>query len=166
MKTLFILFATCFTGILNYSSNEASLNLQECHSELTVEKNRSYKSADQDGATFYLALTNQSSEAAIYDISSVNISGQCKNNNNTLNLSDSNVETNIAIQQIDSDQLANSKINLDGGETFRFKVLVTVPAGTPFDRWSCIEVNAIPESCPSNSVKTILSVYVPNPSEG
>lgn len=166
MKTLFILFATCFAGIVNYSSNEASLNLQDCHSELTVEKNRSFKSADQDGATFFLVLENKSSMTAVYDLSTKNISAQCKNNNNTLNATGPNVEMNIALQQVDSDQPTNSKISLDSGKSFRFKVKVTVPAGTPFNKWSCIEVKAIPESCPSNAVKTILSVYVPNPSEG
>ena len=44
MKTLFILITTCFAGILNYSGMETVDNLDNCRGELSVEKNRNFKS--------------------------------------------------------------------------------------------------------------------------
>jgi hypothetical protein len=45
-------------------------------------------------------------------------------------------------------------------------VNVKAPKGTPFNTWSCIEVEATSTECKSISETKTLSVFVIDPSEG
>lgn len=167
MKTLFILITTCFTGIFNYAGIETIDNLQNCRSELSVEKNRSFKSADEEGATFSLVLENKSSTSVSYQLSAKNLSTSCKNKAAEANGSkNSNVSLEVSFQTNDTYMTESNTVIIGSGESLKFKVYVKVPNGTPFNRWGCVEVEAASQECGSDSLKTILSVYVPNPSEG
>ncbi|MBT8273914.1 MAG: hypothetical protein KJO77_08910 [Bacteroidia bacterium] len=167
MKTLFILITTCFTGIMNFSGIETADLQRNCNSELSVEKNRSFKSADQDGTSFALVLENNSESTKTYNLSVKNLSTSCSNKASDLNKAASqNVNLDVLVLANDTFMTESNTVILGSGESLKFNVNVRVPDGTPFKTWSCIEVKAASEQCGSDSLKTILSVYVPNPSEG
>lgn len=164
MRTLFIFITTFYVGLMSTSSETEALNTLECQADISVEKDRNFKSADESGATFIMLLENKSTESAIFDISSQNITAQCSNN--PIDPAEPNVQLNVSYLLFESDQTMYTKITMNAGQTYKFRVKVTVPNGTPFNRWGCIQINAKPELCHSYSVNTVLSVYVPNPSEG
>ncbi len=167
MKTIFILITTCFIGLINPIEKNDMEDLQNCSAELSVEKNRNYKSADEEGASFNLILENTSTRKTTYNISTTNLTTPCGNNNtNIKNSPISNVELNVVLHATDSKGSSLNEVTVNAGQTFKFRVKVNVPEGTPYNNWSCIEVEAKSNDCTSNSVSTILSVYVPNPSEG
>ena len=59
----------------------------------------------------------------------------------------------------------NTQITLSAGQSYNFKIQESVPTGTPYYRWSCIEVQAKSDECNSISANTLLKVYVPDPTE-
>jgi len=174
MKATLIILSICLSSIV-YSQNKKIVSgSQDCSAELNVEKNRNTRSANEDGANFTLILKNTSSFTTTYDLSTMNLSVPCNNNvdqkSNGLKTSNTNVVLDVSLQTDDIDNQARKKlgkteITLAGGQSYKFKVNVNVPKGTPYFTWSCIEVEAKSTSCSSSSAKTILSVYVPDPSE-
>ncbi len=146
--TLLFFFTISFIG--------TSVFAQNCNAELVVEKNRNTRSANEDGAAFSLVLTNNSSITTTYNITTINLEKSCANKNRRTSLS--NVNLNIVIQ-------GNTQISLGAGQSYNFKIQVSVPIGTPYYRWSCIEVQAKSDACKSISANTLLKVYVPDPTE-
>ena len=146
--TLLFFFTISFIG--------TSVFAQNCNAELVVEKNRNTRSANEDGAAFSLVLTNNSSITTTYNITTINLEKSCANKNRRTSLS--NVNLNIVIQ-------GNTQISLGAGQSYNFKIQVSVPTGTPYYRWSCIEVQAKSDVCNSISAKTLLKIYVPDPTE-
>ena len=146
--TLLFFFTISFIG--------TSVFAQNCNAELVVEKNRNTRSANEDGAAFSLVLTNNSSITTSYIITTINLKESCANKNRKTSLS--NVNLNIVIQ-------GNTQISLGAGQSYNFKIHVNVPTGTPYYRWSCIEVQAKSDECNSISANTLLKVYVPDPTE-
>ena len=165
-KTTFLLI--CFIGFVIGNQHVFSQNNKGCNAELSVEKNRSIKSAGEKSAFFTLILKNTSSSTKTFNISAGNTTYSCKKNNyNVTKGSNINPELNVSIQwpkDIVSKTNDNS-ITLSGGVTQKFYLKVEVPDGTPFYTWSCLKVNAKSEDCSSDGAETILSVYIPNPSE-
>ena len=163
MKTIVILLTTFVASIFNSSENTVEY-YQDCKAELSVHKDRSFKSAAQDGASFKITLTNSSSKAATYTLSTTNLSEPCDTKGGRLSAG-SNVNLNVSIQTNTLRAIPSNEITLKGGESYSFIVKVTVPDGTKTNSWSCINVEAQSKGCLSKSIKT-LSVFVPEPSEG
>ncbi len=57
------------------------------------------------------------------------------------------------------------KLVLKPYELLNFQVKVTVPAGTPIERWNNLLVNAISDKCPTYSPSLTLYTFIPNPDE-
>ena len=163
MKTIVILLTTFVASIFSASENTVDY-YQDCNAELSVHKDRSFKSATEDGASFKLTLTNTSSKAATYKLSTTNLDEPCNNTGDRAS-AESNVKLDVAIQSHTLRAVPNNEITLKSGESYSFSVKVTVPNGTKYNKWSCINVEAKSKSCNSTTVKT-LSVFVPEPSEG
>ncbi len=154
---------------------------QSCNAELSVEKNRNSKSADEDGAVYDMVLTNTSNAVANYTISIKELAESCSNSNVAYRTSEANVSLDVAINgkkmatQNNKNSLSNNaskafanndKISVKPGQSYNFKVKVTVPKGTPSKRWSCIQVEAKSPSCKGKAASTVLKVFVPDPTEG
>jgi hypothetical protein len=173
MKLIATLIIACLAVTLSTTEKNIA-NSNNCSAELIVEKDRSSKSADQDGAQFILVLTNTSREVKTFNLSTRNLSEPCSNKNTTQynrGTSSSNVELDISIQNSTlnrngSKTSSQFEIELNGGESHKFTVNVKAPKGTPFNTWSCIEVEAKSADCKSMSETQVLSVYVVDPSEG
>lgn len=153
--------AVCIMLALAFTSSDAFS--QNCNANLQVEKDRNSRSASEnDGTSFWLVLTNTSSASRAFDISTVNLETSCDNQYNRTN--QPNVELGLSLIASDSRSALPAEINLAPGQSYRFRVDVSVPAGTPFNRWSCIEVQARTSSC-TNPATTALKVLVSDPSE-
>jgi len=164
MKTIVILLTTFVASIFNSSDNTVEY-YQDCNAELSVLKDRSFKSADEDGASFTLTLTNKSSKATSYTLSTINLLEPCDNKGGRATTG-SNVKLNVSIQSNTLRAIPSNEINLKSGQSYTFVVNVTVPEGTKYNIWSCIDVQAQSKNCDSSALKTTLSVFVPDPSEG
>ena len=166
MKLIATLIIACLAINISNSQNN------DCSAQLIVEKDRSFKSADDDGAQFVLVLTNTSRSTKTFNLSSVNLSEPCSNkpqynrgtgsNNSVLDVSFKNSTSN----RNSANSISSNEIELTSGESYTFIVSVEVPKGTPFNTWSCIEIEAKSKDCISLSETKTLSVYVADPSEG
>jgi hypothetical protein len=141
-----------------------SIHAQNCKSELVVDKDRNTRSADEDGAEFTLILTNKDFSKATFNLTSVFLKESCSTNYNSTKMS--NVKLDVSFKTSESYGLGSNSITLNAGESKSFKVLITVPDGTPFNRWSCIEIQANSGNCSNSDISTLLKVYVPDPNEG
>lgn len=168
-----LIIATLAMTLSKTDNNIATSN--DCSAKLTVEKDRSSKSADEDGAQFVLILTNTSRSTKTFKLSSKNLSEPCGNNtqynrtsssgNNTLNALDvsfQNNNSNSSLLRMSS----NEGIVLNSGESYKFIVSAIAPKGTPYNTWSCIEIEATSVDCKSVADSKTLSVYVVDPTEG
>ncbi len=169
MKLIATLVTACLA--INMSLYGASVeNYDNCSAELSVEKNRSSKSADEEGAQFVLVLTNTSSVSKTFSLSARQLAQSCKKGNAQYNrgTQSGNAALNIAFQTNGLQRKSSnnaSEITLSSGESYKFIVNVTVPEGTPYNVWSCIEVEATASDCKSLSETTTLSVFTVDPSE-
>lgn len=136
---------------------------QNCNSDLSVEKNRNVKSAGENGAVYLLTLTNNTSKTNTYHLASVFSDLSCANKNRQTR--SANVTLNVAFEG-NSSVITNNQITVGSGQSKKFKVRVTVPGGTPYRTWSCIQIQARAEHCNNAISETLLRVFVPDPSEG
>lgn len=158
----------CFFSFVVGNNLGFSQNKTGCSAELTVEKNRSIKSASENGTFFTLELKNTSSVSKTYTITSSKTEQPCKKSNNNISKSaNTNPDLNVSIQLPDNlnSNAKDASVTLSGGSSQKFYVKVEVPQGTPYNTWSCLKISATSENCSSNGAETILSVYIPNPSE-
>ena len=138
---------------------------QSCNAELVVEKNRNVRSAgNADGTTFSVVLTNKGKTASTYTLSTENLEKSCAVEGESSRTSLSNVNLDVSINNSESRSSRGDKVFLKPGESYKFKVRVDVPKGTPFKRWSCIQVKANSNTCKSSEVSTVLKVFVRDPS--
>ncbi|WP_299229414.1 hypothetical protein [uncultured Psychroserpens sp.] len=172
MKLISVLITVCLFAMSSNLDNKVN-NFNDCSAQLIVEKDRSFKSADEDGAQFILVLTNTSRDTKTFYLSARNLTAPCNNNNTQYHrrAASGNSNLNVSFQGYDLSRnrintTPSNEVQLRSGESYKFIVNATVPNGTPFNTWSCIEVEAKSEDCGSKSETTILSVYVPDPSEG
>lgn len=159
LRKRFLMMFFLFMGLGVFSGYS-----QNCKAELSVEKNRNTKSADESGADFWVVLKNTSSSTVTYDLSTYNLEESCATKNKMTTAS--NVKLDVKILSENSKALVEKGISLKAGQSYRFKVFVTVPIGTKYNTWSCVEVRAIPGSCKQNIISTMLKVFVPDPSKG
>lgn len=163
MKTIVILLTTFMASIFN-SVEHTTVYYQNCEADLSVEKDRNYETANEDGASFILNLKNTSSKTETYQLSTTNLLEACDNNSSGRSSGASNVTLDVSIVSMGSRNRSNDGITLNSGETYSFVVQVSVPKGTAYNSWSCIDVIAASKDC-SNPAKTTLSVFVADPSE-
>lgn len=164
MKTIVILLTIFVASIFNSSDNTVEY-YQDCNAKLSVYKDRSFKSADDDGASFTLTLENKSSKTTTYTLSTSNLLEPCDNKGGRAT-TDSNVNLNVSIQSNTLRAIPSNEITIKSGQSYKFVVNVTVPEGTRYNSWSCIDVQAQSKSCDSSALRATLSVFVPDPSEG
>ena len=172
MRTIFTIIITIIIGGLPSKDKVTIKNTQNCSAELTVEKNRSFKSANENGVEFKLTLTNTSDASASYELITSKLLSSCSNRASKNNLSKSsmkNSDLNVFIKQNNSKALSNDQnnvITIESGQSKEFIVNALVPEGTSYNTWGCIKVEANSTNCKSAVAEIILSVYIPDPSEG
>ena len=158
MGRLCLLFALA-TLLSNFGAQA-----QDCTALFSVENQRNVGSADEDGAAFTLNLTNESSSQTTYTFTATFAETSCATPNRS-NLGD-NVRLNVRFYEAGSTQFPIQSKQVSSGQTASFVVDVQVPAGTTYNRWSCIEINAIDMECGTVAATQLLRVFVPDPSEG
>ncbi|GAL67424.1 hypothetical protein [Jejuia pallidilutea] len=165
-KTLILLI--CFISFFAGNNKGFSQNNTGCNAELTVEKNRNIKSAGENSTFFTLILKNTTSTNKTYNVSVDKTKQPCKKSDNLTSKGTAvNPDLDVSIQLPDNltSKTSDTTISINGGDTQKFYVKVDVPAGTPYFTWSCLKVTAKSENCGSGGAETILSVYIPDPSE-
>ena len=171
MKLIATLIIACLAVTLSKTDKKIT-STNDCSAQLIVEKDRSFKSADQDGAQFVLVLTNTSRNTKTFNLSTRNLSEPCSNKAQyNRRSSPKNSELDVSFQNStynrnSANTPSQNEIQLNSGESYKFIVSVEVPKGTPFNTWSCIEIEAKSKDCISLSETKTLSVYVADPSEG
>lgn len=165
-------FITVFLAVILAKSDEEVSTSNDCSAQLIIEKDRSSKSADEEGAQFILVLTNTSRDSKSYTLSSKHLSTPCNSNTQyNRGTGAKNVELDVSFQTNGLNRNASNNLNannivLNSGESYRFIVNVNVPKGTKFNTWSCIEVEVKSKDCDFALDSKTLSVFVADPSEG
>lgn len=157
-KKSLLLLVFIFFGLGNFSSFG-----QNCKAELSVEKDRHVRSAAENGTEFSLLIKNYSSRILSFDLSTINKNEPCSPKNRSATTA--NVNLNTQIQKEKMVRQATNRISMGAGKSYSFKVKVMAPKGTPFQIWGCVEVQAKSEYF-HEIITQILSVYVPDPSQG
>lgn len=137
---------------------------QNCAATLVVDKDRNAKSADETGAQFTMTLTNTSGAVQEYSLGAAFLEQSCANSNRATKAS--NVRLDVGFQASKSKQTLSAPLRLQPGQSYVFVANVQVPEGTPFNTWSCIEVEVTGKNCKEKVAASLLKVYVPDPSEG
>jgi len=153
-----------FTLALMFLFSTTTSFRQSCNSKLSVEKNHYSKTIGEDGATFTMILKNKESNTTSFKLSSFRPGNSCgiSSNQNT----DSDMEFVIAILDMDGSPLANNEVILEPGEKGKFKVEIFSLPGAPIGERTCVEIRANSDECNNNTIKTLLKVLVPDPSQG
>lgn len=131
---------------------------QPCNANLDVAKNRNIRSTTNEGTYYKMSITNNGLSDDEYSLSSLNINNICTNTDG------SSTATNVALNISFEDNNFNpiTEIIIGPGKTLTFLAHITVPIGTPFDRWCCMQVTAASNICPSYKVNTVLHTLVIN----
>ncbi|GGD29006.1 Fn3-like domain-containing protein [Hyunsoonleella pacifica] len=139
-----------------------------CDAELSVEKNRSVKSVGEKGVFFTLILKNTSNAKKNYTLTSSKSQQLCKKSSNDSKSTYNNSELNVLFMLPSNLNSTTSDLNvtINANSSQKFYVKIEAPEGIPYKTWSCLAINAKSDSCSATGAETILSVYVPNPSEG
>jgi len=157
-KTIF-LFTTLIT-LFGFSNTYG----QTCNSELVVSKNRDARSASENDSTQYqLELTNNSSKAQSYSIETSRFDGTFKVKGISPATLTSSTKLDVTVLQNRS--VANSRVSVPARSTVVFQVQVSVPSGTPFNKWGGVKVNAISDACEEGKISTLLKLFVADPTE-
>lgn len=156
------LFLGFLIAILSFNTASA----QSCSADLSVAKDRHVKSAySDDPASFTMVLKNTSSKTISYTIATRDLKESCATKNKQTKAP--NVSLDVEIELGGSSRpVAGNAITLRSGETRNFTIYASVPPKTPYNTWSCIEVSASADECSQVVASTILSVFVPEPSDG
>ncbi|WP_298555763.1 hypothetical protein [uncultured Algibacter sp.] len=167
MKITFTILITLIFTILPSKEKVTVNNLQNSSAELSVEKNRNFKSIDEDGANFILKLKNTSGSRKSFIIRATLDSSPCSNEYNSNLSSKENSNLYMLLEVDNSQSMSNTESSiqttLDAEQTKQFTLTATAPNGTEFNTWGCIKVEAISNKTISDEI--ILSVFIPDPSE-
>ena len=136
---------------------------QVCDAKLEVEKQRSSKSVNANGALFSLILTNTSNEAMTFDIVAESSDVKC----DPIRMANTgkNVLVDTAVLSSDGKSSLGNVVTLRPGEELSFKVRAMSKDNTSYNVCSCVTVKAISVQCKSAALETVLKVFLPNPSE-
>lgn len=130
---------------------------QECNSELTVEKNRKYKTVSEEGALFTLLLQNNTNQQTSYTISTAQLEEAC--GNTSLKSNKPNVPVKVAFPSSTGALATHKTISVEPNAITKFKVLVNAIDTSIINTWGCVEVTATSTNC-STGTKTVLSAWV------
>ncbi|RZN79666.1 MAG: hypothetical protein EVB11_12245 [Winogradskyella sp.] len=129
---------------------------QNCNAELSVYKNRPYKSLDvsRTNKTIYkLKLTNTSSQKQTYSISTSQPDINCSNNTLKKRIGEDNAKLLVSFSQ------SINKKTLYPGQEFEFSVTVAAPKNSEIRKWGCVEVLVKTDNC-STVTSKVLSTYI------
>jgi hypothetical protein len=132
---------------------------QSC--SLTLSAKNNIESVNDEGRVYFITLQNNGNEAISVDLSVLNRNSEMNPDQTptTFNVSLSAEILNSAGKAI------NGKINVAPKELQEFQVKVTVPQGTPINRWNHLLLKAAADKCSGYESTLILYTYVPNPEE-
>jgi hypothetical protein len=136
-----------------------SSNAQKCTYNISVKNN--IESVNKEGRVYFMELQNNSSDEIEVKLSVFNKNSE-KNPDNTA------TKNNVFLTATFLNETGNDiegKLVLKPYELLNFQVKVTVPAGTPIERWNNLLVNAISDKCPTYSPSLTLYTFIPNPDE-
>ena len=151
-----------FTITPNNYDKETLEALDSCSAVLKVAKNRNSKYIDKGSVNFSVTLTNTSDNTSTYVLSTKILKEACGNMTSNTS-SKNNIDFNVSLQT----NSPKNEITLKREQTHKFVITVEIPKDTPYDIWNCIEVIAKSKDCEdSDSAKTVISVYVIDPSKG
>jgi hypothetical protein len=165
MKAIFILITTLIIGSTtprNYK-NQTNASLGSCDAELSVEKNISSKQAWENGTMFTLTLKNTSTLTTTYKLSTINLKQPCDNKSNSTGTF---VPLDASFKLGSSGTTSENEITLNSGKSAKFSVKINMIGDVSNGDWGCVEIEAQPKGCNEPNIKTVLSVYVPNPQGG
>jgi len=153
----------CMFMILVSFFNFSDAYAQSCNSELKVSKNRDSRSASANDPTqFQLELTNNTSSVQSYQIEVIRYEGAFMVDGKAPNLLSSNASLDTSVYY---NNVQNNTITVPAASKVVFLTSVSVPSGTPVNRWGGLEVKAINSACPDGLVSTLLKLYVTDSSE-
>jgi hypothetical protein len=132
-----------------------------CNATLGVEKDRNYSNADTYGAYFTLVITNEGNSTDVYNLSALNINGNCANNDQTSTSQNVNLIGNF----LDNSAVPITSITVSSHQIATFSIHLTVPQGTAYNKWNCTQINATSTNCSNYTASTIVHTIVNNPSE-
>lgn len=154
-----IMFTLLFTF-----SGVTSVYAQSCNSELKVSKDRDARSASlNDPTQFQMELTNNSSQTQSYSIETSRYDGTFRVKGVSPSALSSSAKLDVSIFQ--SSSVANSRISVPARSTVVFQVQVSVPDGTPVNKWGGITVNAVSDACDEGKLSTLLKLFVADSTE-
>ncbi len=136
-----------------------SSSAQKCTYNISVKNN--IESVNKEGRIYFMELQNNSGDEIEVKLSVFNKNSE-KNPDNT------NTKNNVFLTANFLTEAGNDfegKLVLKPYELINFQVKVTVPSGTPIERWNNLLVNAISDKCPSYSPSLTLYTFIPNPEE-
>ena len=153
--TMFIFLAVIFT-----TSNAFA---QSCNSEIKVTKNRDSRSANElDPTQYQMELINNGNSSQTYQISVSNYEGTFMVNGRRPQVLSASYPINSSIFQKNKQQ---NTITVPARSSAIFKLAVTVPPGTPVDKWAGLEVHAVSNACSNGSVSKLVKLYISDPTE-
>ncbi|MEN2413371.1 Fn3-like domain-containing protein [Flavobacterium mesophilum] len=132
-----------------------------CKATLGVEKDRYYSNAGDNGAYFTLVLTNTGNSDDVYNLSALNINSNCANNDG----SSTSQNVNLVASFLDNSNVPITSISLSANQTATFSIHLTVPQGTAYNKWNCMQITAASSNCANYTVSTVVHTIVNNPSE-
>ncbi|MCG8813938.1 hypothetical protein G1K66_11805 [Tenacibaculum finnmarkense] len=137
---------------------------KNCNTELKVKKNRNVKSISPSSKLkYHLVLTNNSKIKNTYKLNVVELKKSCSNNT-----SKENVPLKLSIVPNKNANKYNvnfnKKITLDAGQSYHFKVKVSLLKNTPIERWNCSEIQVTSLKCNEIVASALLKTFVQNPS--
>lgn len=132
-----------------------------CNTTLKVEKDRNYSNAGNDGAYFTMEITNNGNSTDVYNLSALNINGNCSNNDQT----STSQNVNLISSFLDNSSVPINSITVSSQQTATFLIHLTVPQGTSYNKWNCTQINATSTNCTNYTASTVVHTIVNNPSE-
>lgn len=130
-----------------------------CNATLVVENNGNNRSTPPNGTYYSMILSNNGSSTDTYTLNTKNINSNCSNTDGSSTANNVIINTNF----IDSEKNDISQITIGAGQSVNFYIHVTLPMGTPVEKWSCNQVTATSKNCTNYSISTVLHTYVINP---
>jgi hypothetical protein len=132
---------------------------QNCSFNLVAKNN--IESVNSEGRVYFMELQNNGTEETGVTLTASNAnSGTNPDQTTAIN----NVNVNAEITYEDGQQI-NGKVVLKSNELLHFQVKVTVPAGTSFNHWNNLFVNASSDKCDAYSSSLTLYTFIPDPEE-
>lgn len=156
------IFQKGFFGLLCFLITSIAYSQSgSCKATFGVEKNRNYGNTTKNGARFTLVITNEGNSKEVYKLSATNVNGSCSNNDE----SSTSQNVNLNSSFLDKNSAKITSIEVPAHSTVRFSIHLTVPTGTPYNKWNCTQINAVSSNCTNYAVNTVVHTIVNNPSE-